>query len=147
MRGVPLANVWGQEITAELKPLMPKWQMFLALLVVVLLITGAFPPAFDPNTVAFFALLFVAIAAVMTYLLRNKTLRVRLSKGEGCILLLDESGPDPGKLVPSSIKRKTDTMIKVERKGTKWEIKRIELRFANSADTTKALLMLEPLLQ
>jgi hypothetical protein len=142
-----LAIVGEQEITAELKPVMPKWQMFMVMVFLGLSVPAAYPPAFDPNTVAFYGLLFLAIAAVLTYVLRNKTLRVSLGKGEGCVLILHEWRPDPGKLVPSSVKRKTDRVIEVERKGRLWEIKRIELRFANSDDTTKALLMLEPLLQ
>jgi len=82
------------------------------------------------------------LAALLTYVFRDKTLRVRLRQGEGCVLLYYDTRADPGKLVPLSIKQKTDKVLEVEREGTRWEIKRIELRFPNSPDANRARLML-----
>ena len=82
------------------------------------------------------------LAALLTYVFRDKTLRVRLRQGEGYVLLYNDTRADPGKLVPLSIKHRTDKVLEVEREGTRWEIKRIELRFPDSPNATRARLML-----
>jgi len=98
--------------------------------------------SFELKEIVFYILVISGMAALFTYVFRDRTLRVRLRQGDGCVLLYDDIRADPGKLVPLSIKRKTDTALEVERKGTRWEIKRIELRFPDSPDTTRAALML-----
>ena len=83
----------------------------------------------------------------MTYLLRHKTVLVRLRQGGSHILIGDETRSTPGNLIPSRIDQKDDRSIIVERRGKPWEIKRMELRFANAQDATNALLMLKRLLR
>jgi len=78
----------------------------------------------------------------MAYVLRNKTVKVRIRPGERCLLITSEWEPNPGKLVPSRVQMKSDKVIEVERKGKRWEVKRIELQFTSQQDATKAIEML-----
>src|SRR5436309_2911423 len=59
------------------------------------------------------------------------------------LLITSEWEPNPGKLVPSRVQMKSDKVIEVERKGKRWEVKRIELQFTSQQDATKAIEMLK----
>ena len=131
-----------EEINAELKPLLPKWQLFLGMVLLVLAFGAPGLSSFELKEIVFYTLVIAGMSALLTYVFRDKTLRVRLRQGEGCVLLYNDTRADPGKLVPLSIKQKTDKVLEVEREGTRWEIKRIELRFPDSPDATRARLML-----
>jgi len=132
----------AEEVTAEMKVLSPRWPMVVGLLVVTLGFSSAYPPTLDLPTIVFFLFLWATIPLVLAYVLRKKTVRVRLRSGDRYIVISDETSPTAGKLVPSRITQKTTSKILVEREGRPWSVKKMELRFTNSQDATKAALML-----
>lgn len=130
------------EMSAQLKPLAPWWQWIIALMLFSAGV-GGFSVIPDSSwSVAYSILVLAGIAAVLAYILRKKTIPVTLALGDNCILIKDSTRPEAGKLVPSKVDRQDDRIIRVERYGTRWEIKRIELRFRSQEDTTKAIAML-----
>jgi hypothetical protein len=137
----------AEEITAEMKVLSPRWPMVVGLLVVTLGFSSAYPPTLDLPTVVFYLLLWATIPLAIAYILRNKTVRVKLRPRDRYILVSDETSPTAGKLVPSRITQKATGEILVEREGRPWSVKKMELRFANSQEATKAALMLRRFLQ
>lgn len=133
----------ADELSGQMKPLVPRWQLFAGWLGFLLLFPTAYPPALDANAVFFWVLLLTAMAALLAYLLRNKTVKVKIKPGEGCLLITNEWEPNPGQLVPSRVQMKSDKVIEVERKGKRWEVKRLELQFTNDQDATRAMEMLK----
>jgi len=133
----------ADELSGRMKPLVPRWQLFAGLLGFLLLFPTAYPPALDANTVFFDVVLLTGLAALSAYLLRNRTVKVRIRPGERCVLITSEWEPNPGQLVPSRVQMKSDKVIEVERKGKRWEVKRIELQFTSQQDATKAIEMLK----
>src|SRR2546425_9980684 len=129
----------ADELSGRMRPLVPRWQLFAGLLGFLLLFPTAYPPALDANTVFFWVVLLTGLAALLAYVLRNKTVKVRIRPGERCLLITSEWVPNPGKLVPSRVQMKSDKVIEVERKGKGWEVKRFELKFTSQQDGTKAL--------
>ena len=133
----------ADELSGQMRPLVPRWQLFAGFLGFLLLFPTAYPPALDANTVFFWVVLLTGLAALLAYVLRNKTVKVRIRPGERCLLITSEWEPNPGKLVPSRVQMKSDKVIEVERKGKRWEVKRIELQFTSQQDATKAIEMLK----
>ena len=133
----------ADELSGQMRPLVTRWQLFAGFLGFLLLFPTAYPPALDANTVFFWVVLLTGLAALLAYVLRNKTVKVRIRPGERCLLITSEWEPNPGKLVPSRVQMKSDKVIEVERKGKRWEVKRIELQFTSQQDATKAMEMLK----
>ena len=129
-------------IAANLKPLAPWWQWMIGLMFFGAGVGGFSVITDSPRSIAYSILVLGGIAAVMAYFLRNKTIPITLTPGDGCLLLKDPTRPGLGKLVPLRVEQNDNRSILVERKGSRWELKRIELRFSTSKDTAMAASML-----
>ena len=83
----------------------------------------------------------------MAHFLRKKSIPVTIILGDECVLIKDPTRTDLGKLVPSGVAQENDHRVLVDRRGRKMELKRMEFRFANAEDTSKAVLMFRRFLQ
>ena len=93
-------------------------------------------------SVVFSILLLVGMAVVFAGLFKNKTIPVTLTLGNDCVLINDPTQPRLLKLIPLKVEQKDERRIFVERRGSFWELKRLELSFASAEDTSKAFSML-----
>ncbi len=102
---------------------------------------ATFPLTFDLSSVAFFIVLLAGMTTMLAYFLGKKTILVTIMMGVECVLIRDPTRPDLGKLVPSRVVQEDDHKVLADRRGKKMELKRMEFRFANAEDMSRAILI------
>ena len=102
---------------------------------------AVFPQTFDLPSITFFIFVLAGIATAMAYFFRKKSIPVTIKLGEECVLLLDPTRPDLGRLIPLRVVQQDDHRVLVYRQGRRRELKRMEFIFSNVEDTSKAILM------
>ncbi|OLE68098.1 hypothetical protein AUF78_17810 [archaeon 13_1_20CM_2_51_12] len=141
MEDTPSSNVSaGIEIRAELKPIAPLWQRVVGIMFFIFGF-AVFPQTFDLISIALFIFLLAGIATALALLSRKKAMPVTIISGEDCILITDPTRPTKGKLIPSKVIHEDEHTILVHRADGRLELSRMEFRFANAKDTSKAMFL------
>ncbi len=125
-----------------MKPVAPWWQWIVGLMFFSGAVGGFSLVSNSLGSLALSILLPVGTAATLGLLLRKKTVSVTLMLGDECVLIRDSSRANHGKLIPLRVERVADRKILVDRKGSRWELKRFELYFSSQEDVASAISML-----
>jgi|SRR5215471_366295 len=140
----PRLAIPGFEIYAEMKPILPFWQWFVSILILIVFSSGYwhFSNVASLWSVAIFVIVLMAIVFVMALLFRRRFLTVGLKReGDGLLVAGQTFSESLG--TTSRIELRDPLTVYLEKPGSRMQLRRMEIRFSSSTDAKQVVDWLE----